>query len=117
MNSLINVLAERGVISVAAAGNNGTSFALETPLLPAAYPQVISVGSHDGNGNPSSFSQNSATGVHILADGENFPLNGNYGTSYATPQVAATVTVMQAVSQTLLGRRLVFDEVVDVLPL
>jgi hypothetical protein len=29
--------------------------------------------------------------------------------------VAATVTVMQAVSQTLLGRRLVFDEVVDVL--
>lgn len=115
METLTNALAARGIIPVAAAGNNGTAGGLESPLRPARYEHVISVGSHDGNGVPSAFSQNSPDGVHILADGEDFPRTGENGTSYATPQVSATVAEVQAVTDTLLGRPLGFDEVVDVL--
>jgi hypothetical protein len=85
------------------------------PSYPARFDNVISVGSHDGLGNPSSFSQNRSGGVHVLADGEDFPGPGQDGTSYAAPQVAAGVTTVQALADTTLERRLTFDEVVDVL--
>lgn len=41
-----------GVLVVAAAGNGGST----TPMYPAAYPGVLSVGSVDSNGNRASFS-------------------------------------------------------------
>lgn len=113
--SQINVLANAGVFTVAAAGNGGASTGLENPIYPAGLPNVISVGSHDGSGNPSWFSQNSDTGVDILADGENFPGNGNFGTSYASPQVAATVATMQALVESSTDDRLDFSQVVDAL--
>ena len=51
----------------------------------------------------------------MLADGENFPVAGSDGTSFAAPQVAAGVATVQALADTALEQRLTFDEVVDVL--
>ncbi|MDF1792809.1 MAG: S8 family serine peptidase [Thalassobaculaceae bacterium] len=113
--SQIALLNNDGIYTVAAAGNGGSDTRIETPIYPAGLDYVISVGSHDGSGNPSWFSQNSDTGVHILADGENFPGNDDYGTSYAAPQVTATVTTMQALVEGATGDRLSFAEVIDAL--
>jgi hypothetical protein len=101
----IGRLGERGIIAVAASGNGGSRDTLESPSFPAALPNVIAVGSHDGDGNPSSFSRN-GPGVAILADGEDMPEAGSRGTSFAAPRVAATVTHVQAIVQGLTGSTL-----------
>src|SRR3954464_15691752 len=98
----ISELAARGIPCVVAAGNGGTKAAFEGPLYPAALPDVICVGSHDGAGHPSTFSQNGPA-VDILADGENFPQRNLAGTSFAAPQVAATVTQVEAIVSGLTG--------------
>ncbi|MEQ8332073.1 pre-peptidase C-terminal domain-containing protein [Nisaea sp.] len=113
----INALADHGIFGVAASGNGGTSSVLENPSYPAGLSNVISVGSHDGSGNPSWFSQNSPSTVHVLADGEDFPGAGYSGTSFAAPQVAATVTTVQALVQGVTSDRLSFGETIDVLQL
>jgi hypothetical protein len=110
-------LQSRGIISVAASGNGGSSQFLETAIYPARYSNVISVGSHDGAGNPTWFSHNSPSSVHVLADGENFPGPGIFGTSFSAPQVTATVGTVQALAGAVLGETLGFYEVVDVLQL
>jgi hypothetical protein len=110
----ITQLAGRGIITVAAAGNGGTSASLETPSYPAALPDVIAVGSENGHGHPSAFSQN-GPGVDILADGEDFPSHGLSGTSFAAPQVAATVTQVQAIVAGLTGGVLGVAQMIDVL--
>ncbi len=112
----LNELAARGVLAVAAAGNYGSESGLETPLYPAALPFVIAVGSHDGTGRPSGFSQNGA-GVDILADGEDMPREGVDGTSFAAPRVAATVTNVQAIVHGLTGTVLNVTQMIDVLQL
>lgn len=111
----INALAERGIFLVAASGNGGTGGSLETAVYPAALGNVVSVGSHDGAGNPSDFSRNHPSTIHVLADGDNFPATGVSGTSFAAPQVAAGVTTVQALADSALERRLTFNETVDVL--
>jgi hypothetical protein len=111
--SQIALLHDQGVYSVAAAGNYGSRNYFEYPYYPARFGNVISVGSHDGAGNPSWFSQNHSGGVHILADGEDFPNQGSLGTSFAAPQVAATVATMQALVEASTGSRLSFDQVID----
>lgn len=111
----IDALAARGVFLVAASGNSGSNGSLETPAYPAVLGNVISVGSHDGAGNPSYFSNNHPSYVHVLADGENFPSNGDIGTSFAAPQVSASVATVQAMADAVLDRRLTFAETVDVL--
>jgi subtilase family protein len=113
----IDALAERGIFGVAAAGNDGTGVGFENASYPARLSNVISVGSHDGNGKPSWFSQNNSSTVHMLADGEDFPGSGNEGTSFAAPQVAATVTTVQALVEGVTSARLSFDETIDVLQL
>lgn len=115
--SEIDALAARGIFGVAASGNFGSANGFETALYPAALANVISVGSHDGNGNPSTFSQNSPSGVHVLADGQDFPGPGIDGTSFSAPQVAATVATVQALVQGVTSDRLDFNEVIDLLQL
>jgi hypothetical protein len=110
----IGELAGRGIFTVAAAGNDGTRQALEAPIYPAALGNVVAVGSHDGSGRPSAFSQN-GPGVHLLADGEDMPGLGLNGTSFAAPRVAATVAHVQAVVAGLTGTPLSFAEMVDAL--
>ncbi len=84
---------KRGVIVISAAGNDGG----DALLYPAAYPTVISVGSVDGEGRVSRFSQKNDT-VTIAAPGEHlFAVslrNGDFfencsGTSYSCAYVAA----------------------------
>ncbi|WP_420403514.1 S8 family serine peptidase [Nisaea sp.] len=111
----INALADRGIFGVGSSGNGGTAGALETAGYPARLSNMISVGSHDGAGNPSSFSQNHPSTIHVLADGEDFPSSAYSGTSFAAPQVAATVTTVQAMVEGVTSDRLSFGEVVDVL--
>lgn len=113
----IDALAGRGIFGVASSGNGGTAAGFENPTYPAGLSNVISVGSHDGSGNPSWFSQNSPSTVHVLADGENFPGVGDDGTSFAAPQVAATVTTVQALVEGVTSDRLSFGETIDVLQL
>ena len=111
----INSLADRGIFTVAAAGNGGSSSAFEVPIYPAALSNVIAVGSHNGAGNPSGFSQNYPGYITVLADGEGYPEAGVDGTSFAAPQVAAGVATVQALADAALERRLSFSEAVDVL--
>lgn len=115
--SAISLLHARDVFTVSSSGNGGSSRYVESPTYPARLSNVISVGSHDGHGNPSDFSRSSSWGVHVLADGEDVPGNGDNGTSFAAPQVAATVTTMQALVEGTTGDRLNFVEVIDALQL
>ena len=107
-------LAALGIISVVSAGNDGARSTIESPLFPAALPDVICVGSHDGAGRPSDFSRNGPA-VDILADGEDVPRAGSDGTSFAAPRVAATVTHVQAIVDGLTGNVLNVAQVIDVL--
>lgn len=113
--SAISLLQARDVFTVSSSGNGGSSRYVESPTYPARLSNVISVGSHDGHGNPSDFSRSSSWGVHLLADGEDVPGSGVNGTSFAAPQVAATVTTMQALVEGTTGDRLNFVEVIDAL--
>ncbi len=110
----IRSLAARGILCVAAAGNDGSNDAIERPLFPAALPDVIAVGSHDGSGRPTGFSNNGPR-VAVLADGENFPFRDASGTSFAAPQVAATVTHAEAIAVGLTGAPIGVAQMVDVL--
>lgn len=91
----------RGVLVVAAAGNEGTN----TVLYPAAYPGVIAVGAVNENGQPASFSNRGtparpldiwAPGVDILT----LHTGGGYmfvdGTSLASPYVAGAFALEMA---------------------
>ncbi|ANG65179.1 hypothetical protein A8C75_09205 [Marinobacterium aestuarii] len=57
---------DAGVVMVAAAGNEGTN----TPLYPAAYPQVIAVGATDHDDNIPDFSSFGSSWVSLMAPGE-----------------------------------------------
>ena len=88
---------KKGVISVAASGNDGT----RTPTYPGALPGVIDVASTSNNDTQSSFSNYGAPPVWIAAPGEAvvapYPL-GTYaeasGTSFSAPLVAGTAALM-----------------------
>ena len=89
-----------GIPVVAAAGNDGCNCI----LYPANYPEVISVGAADANGNPASFSSYGSN-LKLLAPGVNLYTtdwqrgnqtsayaSGISGTSLATPIVAGLLT-------------------------
>lgn len=111
----IDVLASRGIFVVAATGNSGILSTLERPDYPAAQANVIAVGSHDGYGFPSYFSQQGLDRVIVLADGEGHPSSEDLGTSFSAPQVAATVATVQGLAHAATGRALSFQQMVDVL--
>ncbi|MBI2263528.1 S8 family serine peptidase [Candidatus Berkelbacteria bacterium] len=85
----------KGVVAVAAAGNDGNN----NTLYPAGLADVISVGSVNNNDDRSSFS-NYNSALDIMAPGENVLTakdGGGYvtasGTSLATPHVAAAAAL------------------------
>ena len=81
---------EKGVLVVAAVGNDGID---GRPYYPAAYDTVLAVGSCDAEGNMSEFTQ---SGFDVLAPGEDILLAsrngktyGARGSSYATGFISA----------------------------
>ncbi len=103
LENAVNYAISKGVIVVAAAGNNGT----ENALYPAAYPDVIAVGSVDPNLQHSSFS-NYGSQVDIWAPGRDIlttKRDGSYGlvsgTSFAAPYVAGSEAAEIALNRIL----------------
>lgn len=102
----INQAANRGIIQVAAAGNNSGG----SLLYPAAYGAVISVAATDRNDRLAGFS---AVGAEVAAPGVDITSSvpgGRYatwsGTSMAAPHVTATVALMMANKQTNIRQQL-----------
>lgn len=98
IEAAVNYAINRNVIVIAAAGN----FAQERAYYPAAYPNVIAVGSIDPNLQRSSFS-NFGSQIDIWAPGRDILTtnkNGGYefmsGTSFAAPIVAGLTAITEA---------------------
>lgn len=94
----IELLREAGVVTVAAAGNDGRTNALS---LPACLSNVVSVGSSNDRDEVSSFS-NSARFLSLLAPGESIETaepGGQTtvasGTSLATAHVSGTIALLR----------------------
>ncbi|MGF1735083.1 S8 family peptidase [Photobacterium satsumensis] len=90
-----------GVFIICAAGNEG-GLGQNTIGYPARYGGVITVASHDINGNPSGFSSQGGE-VDVMAPGSRIwstYINGGYkelsGTSMATPFVAGLAALITA---------------------
>ncbi len=91
LERIIKAAAEKGVIFIAAAGNNGPKGA---PVYPAAYPEVIAVTATDekdklyGQANRGDYISVAAPGVDIIAPA----LRGSYELSSGTSMAAAHVS-------------------------
>lgn len=97
---IVDYALARGCILIAASGNNGQ----ETRYWPAAYPDVIAVGSVESDGSISGFSTRGSH-VALCAPGSNVLTTSIIGyqhatgTSFAAPFVSATAALLVARAQ------------------
>lgn len=84
-SSLVGDLYASGVFVVAASGNNGSFGA--SPFQVSSDLNIV-VGALDASGDIAFYSNYHPTAVDFYADGE---YNGGFGTSYASPRVAAYI--------------------------
>ena len=114
MEDRLQMLAARGCILIAAAGNDGKSTATPSAeseytksSYPAAYGCVIGVGSVDAGGNISDFSSKNRSvdvcawgdSVPILSAGNRTATLGAQGTSFAAPIVSGIASALKEANQ------------------
>lgn len=95
LRNAIAYVHEKGALVIAASGNGGDSTDI---YYPAAYEEVLTVGSHDKHLKVSDFTQQNGT-VDILAPGEDIWLASRNGKTYGargTSYAAAYVTAVAA---------------------
>lgn len=96
--------AERGIVSVAAAGNKGPK---APPAYPAAYPEVIAVTATDAKdrlyrkSNRGSYIAVSAPGVDVLTAGGKKGYGLRSGTSFAAAYISGSIALMAQNSPSL----------------
>ncbi len=114
LENAVNEAYDKGIIVVAATGNDGRS----RLLYPASYLNCISVGSINKSLDISPFS-NYNVFITMVAPGEDiiFDINGekikDSGTSFSAPLVSGTLDLLKEKLKEELGRKPKYNELYD----